>query len=72
MAPGKASGEYYVLAGEGGDNERFAVYRVNTASLDAPKDVLDCRTIPMASVACWNGDLYLGTVDGQLLRSFKQ
>lgn len=72
MAPGTASGEYYVLAGEGGTNERFAVYRVNTASLDTPTDVLDCRTIPMASVACWNGDLYLGTVDGQLLRSFKQ
>jgi hypothetical protein len=71
MAPGMSSGEYYILAGAGGNNEQFNVYRVNTASLEKPVDVLDCRTIPMASVACWNGDIYLGTADGQLLRSFR-
>ncbi|MBU3742455.1 MAG: hypothetical protein FGM24_09260 [Candidatus Kapabacteria bacterium] len=70
MAPGNTKGEYYVLAGSGGTNENFDVYRVNAASLDAPAHVLDARNIRMESIACWNGDLYLGTTDGQLLRSF--
>ncbi len=69
MTPDSRSEGWFVLAGHGENPETFAVHRTMRKTIDQLSPVLSLGKQPSTSITLWNGDLYIGTAEGRILRA---
>lgn len=72
VAPGEAAGEFVMVAGDRGEPPTCGVFAFSLGdakAMRAPTKLLDLPGVTPSAIAMWRGDLFVGTEDGQVMRS---
>ncbi len=72
IAPGAEPGEFVMVANHAADPDRASVLSFSLAGLRAgrtPVEMLELFEAAPTAIAWWNGDLFIGTDDGRVLRA---